>query len=256
MDGIRRTRSAIGVGAAAMVMGLLVSCGGDGGSGPNGGDANFTAKIDGSDFTASAATTAAQISGAGNFAIVGASGTSTGTSITLVLYNIGAPGTYPLGVSGTARGGLGTVGSSSSSLSTPASRYRRQRHDHSGLDDADRGDVQLRGRGITRDADRHGRRVRSPGHRKRIHHRARLRRQPGGRHHQRHAVERRGCRHGCRAVVRDAGGRLQQPHLPDEPDHLGVDRHRHLHPQHRRQPADDGAGRPTDHSRCGAGAAR
>ena len=119
MNRIRRTRSAIGVGAAAMVMGLLVSCGGDGGSGPNGGDANFTAKIDGSDFTASAATTAAQISGAGNFAIVGASGTSTGTSITLVLYNIGAPGTYPLGVSGTVRGGLGTVGSSSSSLSTP-----------------------------------------------------------------------------------------------------------------------------------------
>ena len=121
MNRMRRTRNAIGVGAAALGLGLLVSCGGDGGSGPNGGDANFTATIDGSAFTASAATTVAQISNAGNFAIVGGSGTGAGTSITLALYNIGAPGTYPLGVSGTARGGLGTVGSSSSSLSTPLS---------------------------------------------------------------------------------------------------------------------------------------
>jgi hypothetical protein len=119
MDGIRRTRSAIGVGATAMMLGLLVSCGGDGGSGPNGGDASFSATIDGSAFTALAASTVAQISNQGNFAIVG--GNSTGTSITLILYSIGAPGTYPLGVSGTVRGGLATVGSSSSSFSTPAS---------------------------------------------------------------------------------------------------------------------------------------
>ena len=121
MDGIRRMRSAIGVGAATVVLGLLVSCGGDGGSGPDGGDANFTAKIDGADFTASALTTAAQISGAGNFAIVAGSGTSAGTSISLILYSIGGPGTYPLGVSGTVRGGLATVGTSSSSYSTPGS---------------------------------------------------------------------------------------------------------------------------------------
>jgi hypothetical protein len=121
MNGIRRARKAVGGGAAAGMLALLMSCGGDGGSGPNGGDANFTATIDGNDFTASAATTVAQISNAGNFAIVGSSGTSTATSITLILYNIGGPGTYPLGVSGTARGGLGTVGTSSSSLSTPLS---------------------------------------------------------------------------------------------------------------------------------------
>ena len=119
MGGISQMRSAIGVGAAAVVLGLVVSCGGDGGSGPDGADANFTAKIDGSDFTALAASTAAQISDAGNFAIVG--GSSTGSSITMILYSIGAPGTYPLGVSGTVRGGLGTVGTSSSSFSTPLS---------------------------------------------------------------------------------------------------------------------------------------
>jgi hypothetical protein len=98
---------------------LLISCGGDGGSGPNGGDADFTATIDGNAFTASAASTVAQISNAGNFAIVG--GSSTGSSISIILYNIGGPGTYPLGVSGTVRGGLATVGSSSSSFSTPLS---------------------------------------------------------------------------------------------------------------------------------------
>jgi hypothetical protein len=119
MNGIRRARKVIGTGSAAGMLALLVSCGGDGGSGPNGGDANFTATIDGSAFTALAASTVAQISNQGNFAIVGASGT--GTSITLILYSIGGPGTYPLGVSGTVRGGLGTVGTTSSSLSTPAS---------------------------------------------------------------------------------------------------------------------------------------
>jgi hypothetical protein len=119
MGGIRQMGSAIGAGAAAVVLGLVVSCGGDGGSGPDGGDANFTAKIDGSNFTATAASTAAQISDAGNFAIVG--GSSTGSSITMILYSIGGPGTYPLGVSGTVRGGLGTVGTSSSSFSTPLS---------------------------------------------------------------------------------------------------------------------------------------
>ena len=111
--------------AVAAMLGLLTACGGDGGSGPNGGNASFTATIDGTAWTSAEASTNVTGSASGTFSIVGSevSGNSA-KYLTLTLYNIGAPGTYPLGVSGTIAGGIavvGTSGPSSSSFTTPLS---------------------------------------------------------------------------------------------------------------------------------------
>lgn len=111
--------------AAAAMLGLLAACGGDGGSGPNGGNANFTATIDGTAWTSAEASTNVTGAASGTFSIVGSevSGNSA-KYITMTLYNIGAPGTYPLGVSGTVPGGIavvGTSGTSASFFTTPLS---------------------------------------------------------------------------------------------------------------------------------------
>jgi hypothetical protein len=85
----------------------------------NGGGGSLSATIDGTPFTALGTSSVAQISDAGDFAIVSAN--ASGTGISLLLYNIGAPGTYPLGVSGLVFGGIATVTSGSSGWSTPLS---------------------------------------------------------------------------------------------------------------------------------------
>ena len=107
--------------APAIGLALLAACGGDGNSGPDGGDADFTATIDGVQWTGSSQSTTAVGAQNGSFAIVGGSATSSGQYVTLTLYNIAGPGTYAMGVGPTVPGGIGTVGSTSGSYVTPLS---------------------------------------------------------------------------------------------------------------------------------------
>ena len=106
--------------ALAAALSLVSACGGDGGSGP-GGDANFTATIDGTSWTSAAE--AASVTGAANgtFTIVGSTISANPTFVAMTLYNIGAPGTYPMGVGPTVAGGIGSAGPSASPLTTPLS---------------------------------------------------------------------------------------------------------------------------------------
>ena len=104
---------------SAIGLALLAACGGDGGSGPDGGDADFSATIDGADWTAASQSTAVATGQNGTFTIVGGSAGSTPRAITMTLYNIGAAGTYPFGVGPTVAGGIGSVSTGSSSYSTP-----------------------------------------------------------------------------------------------------------------------------------------
>ncbi len=95
----------------------LAACGG-GGGGPvgNGGNSgSFTARIDGANWAS--AVTSGGASAGGNFALGGVQ-TGSGTAITMTLYSIAAPGTYPLGVGPSVTGGTATVTSGSSIWST------------------------------------------------------------------------------------------------------------------------------------------
>ncbi len=106
----------------AVLSAVLVACGGDG-TGPGGGNAAFSATIGGSAWTAASATVAAQGSTNGTFVVVGGELGSAGTArtLSLILYNIDALGTYAIGVGPTARGGIGTVSGVGAAVSTPLS---------------------------------------------------------------------------------------------------------------------------------------
>jgi len=116
-------RAGLGMTAVAV---LWVACGGGSGNnagGGGGGSGAMTASIDGQSFSADqSATAAARTQNMVSFyTITGSRGSSAtnAQSIVLVLYNIGAPGTYPLGVSATNFGGIGTVTEGSTSWITP-----------------------------------------------------------------------------------------------------------------------------------------
>jgi hypothetical protein len=83
----------------------------------------MTASIDGQSFSANqlATATAATQNLVSFYTITGLQGSSAtnAQSILLILYNIGAPGTYPLGVNSTNFGGIGTVTEGSASWLTP-----------------------------------------------------------------------------------------------------------------------------------------
>ncbi len=113
-----RLRSAAPAVGAALI--LLGACGGDS-SGPGGGNAAFTATVDGSSWTSAAISTQAQASAGGNYVLVGGTGVSGGTSIVMTLFNIAAPGTYPLGVGGTVRGGTASVTIGNGTFAAPLS---------------------------------------------------------------------------------------------------------------------------------------
>ncbi|HZJ56051.1 MAG TPA: DUF6252 family protein, partial [Myxococcaceae bacterium] len=113
-------RAALGMMAAAV---LWTACGG-GENNPGGGGA-MTASIDGQAFSSSqlASASAASSSMVSVYTIIGArllSGT-TAQSISLSLYNIAGPGTYPLGVNSTNFGGIGTVAEGATAWTTPLS---------------------------------------------------------------------------------------------------------------------------------------
>lgn len=77
--------------------------------------APFAATIDGVSFSSTKAS--ATLVGAGNFTITSGAA-ATGTSVTLLLYSIGKPGTYPLGVTPGIIGGAGQLTASGATLST------------------------------------------------------------------------------------------------------------------------------------------
>ncbi|HET9037729.1 MAG TPA: hypothetical protein VFN45_16065 [Myxococcaceae bacterium] len=95
---------------------LVSACGGGGGNNNNpggGGGSGFSARIDGQSWQAEPiGVTAAAVSSVPGALVVVGSQTSGGVtrSLTLSLYNISGPGTYPLGVSSDVFGGIGQVG--------------------------------------------------------------------------------------------------------------------------------------------------
>lgn len=109
------------VGALLSALILTAACGGGGTENNPGGNANFTAKIDGQSWTSAAISTQAVINNNAIFTIVGASAGSSPLAMSLTLYYVGAPGTYPLGVGGTVPGGIATISAGATAWSTPLS---------------------------------------------------------------------------------------------------------------------------------------
>ena len=120
------------VALATLVFGVGLGCGGGAGGsgGPGGGDAgtggggsgsgNITANVDGQAWQSTVASEQAQVGPLGAITIQGTYANT--TTITLNLYNIDQPGTYPLGVGAAVVGGLGLVSTASGmSWATPSS---------------------------------------------------------------------------------------------------------------------------------------
>src|SRR4030095_4994370 len=95
---------------------LVSACGGGGGNNNQpggGGGSGFSARIDGRSWQgAPNGVTAAAVSSVPGALVVVGSQTFGGVtrSLTLSLYNISGPGTYPLGMSSDVFGGIGQVG--------------------------------------------------------------------------------------------------------------------------------------------------
>ncbi|MCC7052955.1 MAG: hypothetical protein IT355_06770 [Gemmatimonadaceae bacterium] len=98
----------------------LAACGGGGGGGPTGGGTtgSMSASIDGTSW--SSTTASATATPGGIFTLTGVQAGS-GVGVTMTIYHIGAPGTYPLGVGSTVAGGLASVVEGTSGWSTPLS---------------------------------------------------------------------------------------------------------------------------------------
>jgi Family of unknown function (DUF6252) len=112
---VRRSASS----ASYVLLLALASACGKSSTGPGNDSSKFTATLDGTPWSANSTTASATGATGGVFAIAGAD--AAGTAVSLVVYNLGAPGTYPLGVGGTIFGGSGTVSQSSSSWWTALS---------------------------------------------------------------------------------------------------------------------------------------
>jgi len=94
--------------------------GGGGGGGGGGSNGNITATVDGQPWQSSVTSEQAQVGPLGAITIQGTYANS--TTITLNLYNIDQPGTYPLGVTAATVGGTGVVSSTTGrSWFTPGS---------------------------------------------------------------------------------------------------------------------------------------
>jgi hypothetical protein len=100
--------------AAILILPLLTACSKDN-TGPGGGDGGsfFRARIDGVPWSSLPFAMGGSADDGGIFTVVGSN--ATGTGLSLVLYHIGAPGTYKLGVGGSVPGGAGTLTVSPSS---------------------------------------------------------------------------------------------------------------------------------------------
>jgi len=114
-------RRGLGGTVAAFLVAALGGCGSGGGGGGGGGSGTFTATIDGQAFSATLqAKATASSRTAGQYILTGTQGSGASTeSIGLTLYNIGATGTYPLGVGLTTFGGTGLVTEGTTEWTTP-----------------------------------------------------------------------------------------------------------------------------------------
>ncbi|MDQ3697488.1 MAG: DUF6252 family protein [Gemmatimonadota bacterium] len=112
-------------GTIALVLFALGACGGDdnGPSGPPIGSGQFTATIDGQAWESDLLSQAAVAGSPGTYTLTGGKVLSSTDfrGITLALFNIGAAGTYPLGVGVFAFGGMGIVSEPGAAWSTPNS---------------------------------------------------------------------------------------------------------------------------------------
>jgi len=104
-----RTLSSVLFGALSVA--ALGACGGGDSGGPSG-SSGFTARVDGQAWEAEPISIAAQAVGVPGALLVLGTQISGGvsTTLTISLYNISGPGTYPLGVSSEIFGGIGQVG--------------------------------------------------------------------------------------------------------------------------------------------------
>jgi hypothetical protein len=106
--------------ATAALLPILAACGSEttepGGGGPS--TSAFSATVEGRAWDASGGSVTATPGGI--FVMTGVEVT-TSLALSMTLYHIGAPGTYPLGVGGSVPGGLAQVVAGSSGWSTPLS---------------------------------------------------------------------------------------------------------------------------------------
>ena len=96
-----------------LAVATIGACAGGDSGGPNGGGSGFTAKVDGVAWEPEPISIAARaIPGVpGGLLVTGAQSIGGGSfALTISLYNISGPGTYPLGVSSEVFGGIGQVG--------------------------------------------------------------------------------------------------------------------------------------------------
>lgn len=111
--------------AALAPLALLAACGGDGGStGPDGGDpgnARLTARIDGAAWAATAASTSTGVTLVlpGVYTMTGVSAGANPIVIAISLYNIGGPGTYPIGVGPQVAGGSVVLSNTTGGWASP-----------------------------------------------------------------------------------------------------------------------------------------
>jgi len=109
----------------ALVFAALGACGGGGGGGGRSGSGVFTATIDGQAFASDSQLAMATVaaSAPGVYVLTGAKATSSTNyvNLTITLYNLTVPGTYPLGVTGVVFGGIAIVSQSGPSWTTPLS---------------------------------------------------------------------------------------------------------------------------------------
>lgn len=115
--GTMHTTTRMRFGAACGLVAALLGCGGGNGPVGNNGAGQFSAQIDGSAWSGANAIGAA---GAGGIFTLTGVQLGSGTGLTMTLYSIGAPGTYPLGVGGSVAGGIASIVSGATSFwSTP-----------------------------------------------------------------------------------------------------------------------------------------
>jgi len=105
---------------------LLAGCGGDGDpTGPAGGDGPMSAKINGEAWTAAGLAIAQALPKVpGAFVVQGTEAFGTGSelrTISLTVYNVGGPGTYPLGVNVMVAGGTAILANAGGGWGTPLS---------------------------------------------------------------------------------------------------------------------------------------
>lgn len=106
-----------------MCLASVIACGGGGGpTGPgNNGGQQFSATIDGTAWTSGSIYSSSIGSANGTFSIAGGTGVQSAATMSLTLFNISAPGTYPLGVGGSVPGGIASISQGVQSWSTPLS---------------------------------------------------------------------------------------------------------------------------------------